>query len=72
MLASGNKGVGEMVTVPVTVQKNGNYEFTVVAYNAVGDGPSAKISTFIGHGTPTVPQITASYSDGRFHVDGLL
>lgn len=69
MLASGNKGVGEMVTVPVTVQKNGNYEFTVVAYNAVGDGPSAKISTFIGHGTPTVPQITASYSDGRFHVE---
>lgn len=69
ILASGNGAAGTSVNVPVTVQKAGKYEFSVIAYNAVGDGPTAKISIYIGHGTPTTPQVTASYADGKFHVE---
>lgn len=69
LLASGNGTAGATVTIPLTVQKAGKYEFSVIAYNAVGDGPAARISTFIGHGTPTMPQVTASYADCKFHVE---
>ena len=69
MLASGNGPAGSTVSVPVSVQNSGKYELTIIAYNAVGDGPAAKVSVFIGHGTPTMPQVTASYADGKFHVE---
>lgn len=67
--ASGNTTYGATVTVPITVQSAGKYEFGVTAYNATGDGPTEKIEVFIGKGTPSQPSVTASYANGSFHVE---
>ena len=49
---------GQSVSLPVTVGKAGDYEFTVRLSNQSGDSPKASVKAFVGNGTPAPVKIT--------------
>ena len=68
-IATGNTTCGAFVDASVSVDAAGMYEIAAYVSNAAGNGPAAKLSMFIGKGTPSMPVVTASWSGGRFHVE---
>lgn len=63
---NGNANPEENVTVPVSLTKAGNYDFTVRLSNEHGDSPKATTSTFVGMGTPKPVTITGlTFENGR-------
>lgn len=60
---------GAQVSVPVSVAEPATYRIEVVAVNPVGEGPTSKVSLFIGSDTPVVPgKVDVAYADGAFNV----
>lgn len=64
-VADGTGAAGADVTAPVTVEEAGEYTIVVTASNAVGDGPKAKLTLFIGKGTPKSPEAALVYEGGK-------
>lgn len=64
-VADGTGAAGADVTAPVTVEEAGEYTIVVTASNAVGDGPKAKLTLFIGNGTPKSPEAALVYEGGK-------
>lgn len=52
MLAEGTAESGAHVELNITLPHAGKYEFTVVVSNSSGDSPEARVSRFVGDGTP--------------------
>jgi len=67
-VATGSTSYGTKVSADVTVPEAGDYELAAYVSNAAGDGPKTKMNIFIGTGTPSMPTVTATYADGKFHV----
>lgn len=65
-IATGTTTYGATVNAPVTLATPGEYTFTVTVSNAVGESPKAKVTTFIGKGTPAAPVATLTYDNGTF------
>lgn len=53
LLADGTASPGEHVERMVTLPEAGRYEIAVVLSNEAGDSPEARLTQFIGNGTPT-------------------
>lgn len=49
-------GVGEQLTYIDENPSNGDNHYTIIAYNEVGEGKSAKLSLFVGEDIPSIPQ----------------
>ncbi len=64
-VADGTGAAGADVTAPVTVEEAGEYTIVVTASNAVGEGPKAKLTLFIGNGTPKSPEAALVYEGGK-------
>lgn len=64
-VADGTGAAGADVTAPVTVEEAGEYTIVVTASNAVGDSPKAKLTLFIGKGTPKSPEAALVYEGGK-------
>lgn len=64
-VADGTGAAGADVTAPVTVEEAGEYTIVVTASNAVGEGPKAKLTLFIGKGTPKSPEAALVYEGGK-------
>lgn len=52
---TGKAEPGDSVTVPVTVEKNGNYAFSVTTGNAAGESPRARLIKYLGYDAPEAP-----------------
>lgn len=64
-VADGTGAAGADVTAPVTVEEAGEYTIVVTASNAVGEGVKAKLTLFIGKGTPKSPEAALVYEGGK-------
>lgn len=63
--ATGTTQYGAEVSVPVTVETPGHYTFSVTVANSVGNSPIAKVSMFVGNGTPAGTTATLVYENGE-------
>lgn len=67
--ASGKSEFGASVRVPVSVEKAGMYEFSVILSNAEGEGPKTTLGPiFIGPDVPEAPEVSCAHADGSFNV----
>lgn len=66
---SGTASAGEQVTVPVTVETAGEYEFCVSSTNSVGMSPKARKKMYIGNGVPAATTATVTYADGQATIE---
>lgn len=65
VVATGTATAGSAVSVPVTVDKSGLYNFVVTTSNAAGESPKAKLTKWIGYDVPSpVTGITATNAEG--------
>lgn len=67
-VAQGSSTYGASVSADVTLPAGDNYNIAVVLYTEAGYGPKTIVSQFIGHDTPSAPEVTAAWSDGSFKV----
>ncbi len=67
----GTAEAGNKVTVPVTVDAPGEYEFRVITSNSAGNSPKARASMFIGDGIPSSTTASAAWADGKVTVSWL-
>lgn len=66
---TGKTTYGASVSVPITVEEDGEYMFVVVLSNAAGNSPKASIKSFIGKSAPKAPEnVKATYADGKVTV----
>lgn len=67
--ATATSSYGAAVEVPVAVDSDGTYTFSVVATNSVGSGPELKQKLYVGHDTPKAPQnVKAAWENGVFTI----
>ncbi len=67
--ATATSSYGDSVEIPVTVETDGTYTFSIVATNSVGDSPKIKQKQYVGHDTPNAPtNVKAEWADGVFTV----
>ena len=67
--SNGEVAPGAAVSVPVRFRASGRYAFQAYVSNAVGDGPKAKASMFIGPDMPLpVENVHAAYADGTMTI----
>ena len=62
-VAEGTCAPGEAVSIPVSVDDGGTYVFSVFCSTAEGAGPTAKVSVYVGYGTPAKPVVKAELTD---------
>lgn len=55
LVKEGNATAGGTVVADKTMSHTGNVKFTAVCSNATGDSPKAKVTYFVGFGTPAAP-----------------
>lgn len=66
---TGKTTYGASVSVPITLEEDGEYMFVVVLSNSVGNSPKASIKSFVGISTPKAPQnVKSVYADGKITV----
>lgn len=67
-VAEGTSAFGAQVSADVNVPQGANYNVAVVLQNEAGYGPKTLVKGFIGNDTPSTPEVTASWSGGKFTV----
>lgn len=67
-VATGKQKYGTKVNKNLTLT-DGKQQIKVIAYNETGDGPTEYINIYVGKDTPTSPEVTLSYLDGKFNVE---
>ncbi|MCM1067513.1 MAG: choice-of-anchor J domain-containing protein [Muribaculaceae bacterium] len=67
-ITNGSTAWGKKESVPVTLSRGGEVEFTVVLTNAAGNSPKEKVKTFAGTDVPKAPEVKAAYADGTMTV----
>lgn len=65
---TGTTTYGATVSEAITVENSGNYTFNVTVSNEVGKSPNAKVTVFVGKGTPAAPKANLTYTDGNFNL----
>ena len=66
-ILSGNSTAGSTVEVSKTMEESGNLAFAAVAANDAGESNQAKVSCYVGKGTPDAPaNVCLVYSGGVF------
>ena len=66
-ILSGNSTAGSTVEVSKTMEESGNLAFAAVATNDAGESNQAKVSCYVGKGTPDAPaNVCLVYSGGVF------
>lgn len=69
-MALGTANPGEKVSVPVTVDASGMYNFIVNTSNVGGNGQPAYFNGYIGHAAPEAPTaVNLLYQNDRFVLD---
>ncbi len=67
--ATGSTEYGAHVSADITVDKAGEYEFTVTTSNSAGRSPATQTTVFIGKGTPASPSaVKCLYTDGKINL----
>lgn len=64
-VAEGTGAAGAAISAPVTVDEAAEYTIVVTASNAAGESPKAKLTLFIGKGTPKSPEAALVYEGGK-------
>lgn len=64
-VGTGTTTCGEIVNASVTMPQSGNYTIAVTTENEEGVSPKAKITLFIGYGTPEATEAELAYEDGE-------
>ncbi|MDE5791403.1 MAG: choice-of-anchor J domain-containing protein [Muribaculaceae bacterium] len=71
-VASTETTYGASVTIPVTLQVSGYYNFLVYAENAAGKGPKERVDDrYIGFDTPVATTVTLKEDNGKMMVSWL-
>ena len=69
VVASAKAEYGTEITVPVTLEKSGLYDFAVYAENSAGAGPQKIVKDiFVGCDTPSGTTVTLTYADGMMQL----
>lgn len=69
-VAEGVSTFGATVTAPVTLQKPGMYEFSVILSNNEGESEKTILEpVYIGPDVPVAPTVKAEYVDGKFTIE---
>lgn len=69
VVASAKAEYGTEITVPVTMEKSGLYDFAVYAENSAGAGPQKVVKDiFVGCDTPSGTTVTLTYADGMMQL----
>ena len=62
-IGTGTATYGQRVEAPATAYMSGNTTFIVTLSNDAGNSPEAKITQFIGLGTPAIPLVQLDYDE---------